>query len=216
MPIKKPSSKKVCAKSDDFILLDRSGSMGSKWAETLGAINGYVKKLADDGAAGKITVATFDSMEELKFEIIRDGVSIKKWEDLTDKDASPRGVTPLFDAIARIVSLAEGGAAKKSVLIVVTDGHENASKEVTKEGAKAALDRFKARGWQVVFLGADFDAFGQAGSVGVSASSTLTTSGGNYGAAMNSLATMRTSYAAFGTSMKFSEDDRAKAVGKKK
>lgn len=31
-----------------YILLDRSGSMGSLWEEALGSINGYVKGLTDD------------------------------------------------------------------------------------------------------------------------------------------------------------------------
>jgi hypothetical protein len=33
---------------------------------------------------------------------------------------------------------------------------ENSSREITKEGAKAALERVEAKGWEVVFLGAEF------------------------------------------------------------
>jgi hypothetical protein len=135
-----------------------------------------------------------------------------KWEPVTDKDATPRGMTPLFDALGRIVALAEKASPDKAVIVVMTDGAENHSREITKQGAKAALDRCKGRNWQVVFLGADFDAFGEAAQVGVAAAQTLNMMAGNYQASMKGLAAQTRCYFAAGESMSFSDEDRKKAT----
>lgn len=140
-----------------YILLDRSGSMQPRWVEALSSINSYVEDLSKGGSlSAKVTLATFDGQDGLQFDVIRDGVAAKKWEKMTDADATPRGMTPLFDALGRTVAMAEKANADKTVIVVMTDGEENHSREVTKQGAKAALDRCKAKGWQVVFLGAVF------------------------------------------------------------
>ncbi len=191
-----------------YILLDRSGSMSTRWAEALSSINVYVKELEK----GKVTLATFDGQDGLIFDVIRDGVSSKKWEEVSNKDATPRGMTPLFDALGRVVALAEKANEDKTVVVVMTDGEENHSREVTKQDAKAAIDRCKTRGWQVVFLGADFNAFGEAAQVGVGAASTLNMTAGNYGASMRGLGKQTMMYASAGINLSFSDEDRKKAA----
>lgn len=198
-----------------YVLLDRSGSMANRWAEALTSINAYVEELAKKGKA-KVTLATFDSQDGLQFDVLRDAVAAKKWEDVTDKDATPRGATPLFDAISRVVALAEKAAEDKTVIIVMTDGHENQSREVTREEAKLAFDRCKAKGWQIVFLGADFDAFGQAASVGINAAQTISATCDSFIPATRSLAMKTMLYASGHQAMAFSAQDRDEAVGKKK
>jgi Mg-chelatase subunit ChlD len=200
-----------------YILLDRSGSMSGRWAEALSSINAYVEGLAKSDVPAKVTLATFDGQDGLQFDVIRDAVAAKKWNVVTGADATPRGMTPLFDALGRAVALAEKANDDKTVIVVMTDGAENHSREVTKQGAKTALDRCKAKGWQVVFLGADFDAFGEAAQVGVAAGQSLNMAAGNYGATMRNLATQTVCYAASAdTSISFSAEDRAVASGKLK
>lgn len=211
---KKPAVKRK-NEANDYILIDRSGSMSTKWSETLGAVNAYVAQLKKDKATGTVTVATFDKTDTTQFDVIRDGVTISKWKNITNEDATPRGYTPLFDAIGKIVAKAEKANAKKTVLVVVTDGEENASSETTREGAKVALERFKEKGWQVLFLGADFDAFAQAGSVGVGRGQTISATAANYSNTMTGMAMSRGMYASGSAAcMSFSDDDRAKAVKK--
>ncbi|MEM7767607.1 MAG: VWA domain-containing protein, partial [Pseudomonadota bacterium] len=113
---------------------------------------------------------------------------------VTNDEANPRGMTPLFDAIGRIVSVAEADAPEKAVIVIMTDGHENASREITKDGAKAALDRARAKGWDVVFLGAEFARFDDAGAVGVSASKSMAIGKGQLGASMERLAKQSRAY----------------------
>ena len=94
-----------------YILLDRSGSMQSLWVEALSSVNAFAKELANktDGPAvdSHVTLAVFDGQEGLQFDVLRSKQPALHWENVTDKDASPRGMTPLLDAMVRIIALAE-------------------------------------------------------------------------------------------------------------
>lgn len=201
----------------DYILLDRSGSMASRWAETLSALNAYVTDLAGkpETRDSKVTLATFDTQRGgLAFDVIRKGVPTTSYKPVHDNEATPRGFTPLYDAIGRIVTLAEEDAPTNAVIVVITDGDENNSRELDKSAAKAALDRCRAKGWQVIFLGADFDAMKQSASVGTQSDQTLTMKKGHYRAAAFGLAESRALYASgANASMSFSADDRKRAGG---
>ena len=181
-----------------YILLDRSGSMQSLWVEALSSVNAFAKELANktDGPSvdSHVTLAVFDSQESLQFDTLRRKQPALHWENVTDKDASPRGMTPLLDAMVRIISLAEGDNPDKAVIVVMTDGQENASREVTREGVKAALDRVKAKGWEVVFLGANFDNIADASSVGVGGGKQMAMSVGTMNESMSRLARKSRAY----------------------
>ena len=201
-----------------YILLDRSGSMQSLWVEALSSVNAFAKELANktDGSSvdSHITLAVFDSQDGLKFDTLRRKQPALHWENVTDREASPRGMTPLLDAMVRIIALAEGDNPDKAVIVVMTDGQENASQEVKREGVKAALDRVKAKGWEVVFLGANFDNISDADSVGVQGGQQMAMSVGTMNASMARLAKKSRAYAqaAPGAApIVFDEEDRAVA-----
>ncbi|MEM8616085.1 MAG: vWA domain-containing protein [Pseudomonadota bacterium] len=165
-----------------YILLDRTGSMNSIWDEALSSVNAYAKavgKLEEgevDDLKTSVTLAAFDYQDGFQFDVLRAGIEPGAWNEVTDEEVSPRGMTPLFDAINRTITMAEKDNPEKAVIVIMTDGHENSSKEVTKDGVKAALDRAEKRGWEVVFLGADFADFGDADAVGVSGSKQMAVS----------------------------------------
>lgn len=205
-------AKEKSGKLNAYVLLDRTGSMAIRWEEALSAVNTYVKEVGKKTPTTKFTVACFDHFEKLCFDVLRDGVSIEKWKPITDEDAVPRGGTPLYDALARAVGLAEKAGKKRTSIVVMTDGMENSSKETSQAAAKSMLDRCQKRGWDIVFLGADFDAFAQASMVGVSMGSTMNTQAGSYGAAAKVTATRSARFAASGQAVDFSDEDREKAV----
>jgi Mg-chelatase subunit ChlD len=195
----------------DFILLDRSGSMQSLWVEALGAINGYVKKLADDKVDTGVTLATFDTEgDKLAFNVIRDRIIPSTWHEVTSADATPRGMTPLNDAVGRIVNVAKAGNYDKVAIIIMTDGHENQSRELTGAQAKALLDECRAKGWQVIFLGANFDNAAQAQQYGNAAGATVKSSVANLGATMQATASMRSAYATTGAAMLYTDEQKRK------
>lgn len=196
-----------------YILLDRSGSMQTRWGETIGALNAYVSGLSGAKATKKteVTVAAFDNQDP--YLVVRQSVKASDWTPISPIEVSPRGMTPLFDAIGKLVTAVRTDAPKKATVVIITDGAENGSQEIKKDAAKAMLDDMRAKNFDVVFIGADFDAFAQGSGLGNAAGSTLNMKSGSYGDAMNVLATRSMAYAAGGAVMSFSDDDRKRAGG---
>jgi hypothetical protein len=199
-----------------YILLDRTGSMEPMWTEALSSVNAYADGLASlDGGPrvdADITLAAFDAQDGLQFDVLRDGVDAEDWRKVTDREVAPRGMTPLYDAIGRIVSLAEKDHPEKAVIVIMTDGEENSSTEMTKKSAKAALDRVRSKGWEVVFLGAEFSNFDDAESVGQSASRNMAVSKDQLSDSMNRLAQKSKDFAAGAApSVEWTAEDRAAA-----
>lgn len=183
-----------------YILLDRTGSMSSIWGEALSSVNAYASAVgkAEDGETDDlettVTLAVFDAQEGLQFDVLRDDVKAADWQSVSNDEVAPRGMTPLFDAIGRIVATAEADNPEKAVIVIMTDGLENSSREITKEGAKAALDRVEAKGWEVVFLGAEFAKFDDAEGVGISAQKSMAMGAGTMQESMSRLARKSRSY----------------------
>lgn len=201
-----------------YILLDKSGSMASNWQETLGAVNGYVDALSAEKLTKKtrVTLATFDSMGALCFDVLRTAVKAKDWLHVTEAEATPRGRTPLYDAIQRLNTLIldDSSSDEATTVIFITDGGENGSIEATKEVAKVILDRYKTQGFDVVFIGADFDNFGQSASLGGAVGNTMVMSSGSYGAAMSGVAAKTAFFSKTGATRGFTDAERNSARGK--
>lgn len=199
-----------------YILLDRTGSMEPIWSEALSSVNAYADGLAalDGGPRvdADITLAVFDAQDGLQFDVLRNGVDAENWNDVSSREVNPRGMTPLYDAIGRIVSLAEKDKPEKAIIVIMTDGEENSSKEMTKTSAKAALDRVRAKGWEVVFLGAEFSKFDDAEGVGQTASRNMAVSKDQLSDSMGRLAQKSKNYAAGAApSVEWNAEDRAAA-----
>lgn len=194
----------------DFILLDRSQSMHTQWGEALAAVNGYVAKLAEDKVDTGVTLATFDAPAgKLVFDVIRERIIPSTWHKVTEKEAQPRGNTPLNDAIGQIVSLAKAGNYDKVAIIIMTDGAENASKELNGYQAKKLLDDCRLVGWQVLFLGANYDNMAQATSYGNDPGHTHSMMRGTFVHASANLAGKRAAYGITGQSMIFTDEEKA-------
>ena len=197
-------------KMNVYFLVDRSGSMKTRWLETVNAINGYVEDLKKnpDTAFANITIYAFDSISSIRFERVR-CTSVSRYVPISENEIAPSGMTPLYDAIGRLNSvIMDSGPMEKATIIIVTDGHENTSREMRKEGAKSIIDSYKAKGYDVVFMGADFDAMGQSTSLGGTYENTLNMGSGKYRSAMASMAGKTMRYAETGTVRGFTDAER--------
>jgi Mg-chelatase subunit ChlD len=162
-----------------YVLLDRSGSMASMAADVVGGFNGL---LADQQAAGddaRLTLVQFDSGDPQ--EVLVDAKRIDRVRPLRPGDFQPRGGTPLLDATGRLIAQAADREARRRragkrpeaiVVVTITDGEENQSREHTRDGIRRLVQAKQAQGWTFVFLGAGLDAYAEAGSLGVAAGST--------------------------------------------
>jgi hypothetical protein len=157
------------------LIIDESGSMGPLRAETVSGFNKFLgdqQKLSKADAPGKrvkparLHVTLFDTMGIRKPIWDKPIEDVKPW---TEADYRPGAGTPLLDAVGDTLSEAKG---KNALVVIITDGQENASRKWTKAAVKDLISRKQADGWTVIYLGANVDAFAEGGGMGVSLRST--------------------------------------------
>ena len=206
---KAPDKAGAKGRMEVFMLLDRTGSMAGIWQESVNSINAYVKGLAKDKEDYRITLAVFDLHVGLQFDVLRDAVPIGEWKDFAEEEAPPRGSTPLLDSMVRLIAMAEESNPDHAVIVVMTDGYENASREADLATARAAVKRAESKGWQVVFLGMDFNAFAQARELGIAAAKTMNVARGHQAATMDLMALKTSKHMLFNEAFEYNFDDRS-------
>ena len=150
---------------DRVFLLDVSGSMESCWDDTIGGFNAFVNDQKATG--GTLTLIQFDHEYQVTFERTK----IEDVQPLTRATYKPRGSTALLDAIGRLIKEWKGSANPS--VVILTDGLENASHKFTKAHIKDLIETKTKDGWTFAYLGANQDAFAEAGSIGIAPGGTL-------------------------------------------
>lgn len=167
-------------------ILDRSGSMESLTEETIGGFNSLIEKQKNEEGDAMVTAVLFDDM----YEILYDHIPINQVKRLTRKEYYARGCTALLDAAGRTITnvgkrLAETKEEErpgKIVVVITTDGYENASREYTKPQIRAMIEHQRdVYKWQFMFLGANIDAVSEADSLGIRPCMSATYSATNAG-----------------------------------
>lgn len=209
-------------KTDISVLLDRSGSMASIAADTVGGFNRF---LADQQAIPGEAVLTLAQFDTVGFDYIANAKPLKDVAPLTSETFVPRGGTPLHDAMGRLIvetgarlkAMAEHERPQNVVFVVITDGEENSSHEYT--GPKIAQmvthqrDIYK---WQFVYLGANQDAVVAASHMGIPAMAAASYTADPAGVkAAYSLSSNLVRSARLGASASISEEERKKLISKR-
>ena len=165
--------------TDITIILDRSGSMGSVKADTIGGFNEFLKTQKAAPGEAKVSLFQFDT----EYEAVYEGKDIQEAPELTYETFVPRGGTAYLDAIGRTVNangarfsaMSEEERPEKVVVVILTDGEENSSKEFTRREISALVshqqDIYK---WEFVFLGANLDAISEAQSISIKPQNAIT------------------------------------------
>ena len=185
---------------DILIVLDRSGSMQSMLADHEGGIKSFIEDQRSLDGDVRLTLVQFDSVNPC--EVVYDRAPLDR---VTEVRLIPRGCTPLHDAVGQAVSHLRGQIADDApvVVMVVTDGEENSSKEWTKDRVKALVTELEAKGWSFLFLGANIDAFATGGGLGMSHDTTATFTpqsvNAMYSATSSNMLRSRTAVASGGT-----------------
>lgn len=161
--------------TDITIILDRSGSMGAVVADTVGGFNTLIEGRKKDAGETKISLVQFDDQYERVFEA-------KSPDEIGVLEFEPRGLTALYDAIGRTVldvgnrlrELSEEERPDKVLIVVITDGQENSSREFTSDKINEMITHQQdVYNWDFMFIGANQDAILSAQTIGISASHSM-------------------------------------------
>lgn len=157
-------------------ILDRSGSMESIKDDTIGGFNAFVEEQKKLPGKCTFSLAQFDH----EYEMVYDLVPVNDVEPRSGSNYIPRGQTALLDAIGRAV-VTEGEKLAKMkdedrpglvVLVILTDGFENHSREYSRSRIKEMLEQQQHEySWKISYLGANQDAITVAGGLGIAAGS---------------------------------------------
>lgn len=162
------------------VILDRTGSMEAIRDDTIGGFNAFLQQQKAEPGFATLTLVQFDSQDP--YEVIHHFKPIAEVPELTRETYVPRASTPLLDAIGRGINDLESSLSKlgeadrpaRVLMVVVTDGQENASREFRKEQIEKMIkEKTEKDGWQFVFLSADLAAIHDAHAVGVDPSASL-------------------------------------------
>lgn len=158
--------------TDITIILDRSGSMQVIKKDTIGGINAFIEGQKKAPGEATLSIIQFDD----KYEDFLALSQIKDVAPLDETTYVPRGCTALLDAIGKTVNakgeayskMAEADRPSRVVIVIQTDGQENASKEFTSAQIKEMVERQrKDFAWDFIYLGANQDAFSVADQMGI-------------------------------------------------
>ncbi len=153
-------------------ILDRSGSMCGREADTIGGFNSLIEKQKKEDGVCYVSTVLFDNVSQ----VLHDRVNLVDIQPMTDRDYTVRGCTALLDAIGGAIHhignihkyARTEDVPEHTLFIITTDGMENASRRYTSDQVKGLIQRQKTRyGWEFLFLGANIDAVETAGRIGI-------------------------------------------------
>jgi hypothetical protein len=165
---------------DVTIVLDESGSMEPLQQDTIGGVNQFLKEQRALPGQCTLSLLKFNHEDRPVFT----GRPIAEAPDLTIGTYQPSGNTALLDALGRAImeaggrlrAMSEADRPGKVIIMVVTDGEENSSRTWTRDQIKKAVEhQISVYKWEFVFLGANVDAFAEAGALGMLASHSMQT-----------------------------------------
>ena len=167
---KKTVPEVTASRAEVLMVLDKSGSMYSLTGDTIGGFNSMIQKYRDLKLPVKVTTVLFNN----KTQVLHNREPIENIRELTKKDYVAEGSTALLDAmgesltnLSKIQEL-QNNKDIQVIVVIITDGMENASKEYRKDSIKKMVSEHQEKdGWKFVFLGANSDAVGEAGSLGI-------------------------------------------------
>lgn len=159
-------------KTEIIAIIDRSGSMATMAVEAIGGFNAFLSEQKKLPGEAKISQLQFDD----RFDWVSVGLDIQQAKDLNKDTYVPRGSTAMNDAIGRALHeqgerIKREGWAEKVIVVVLTDGAENASKEYTRERVAEMVKHAQEHGWSFVFLAANINAQQTAQNYGVNTQS---------------------------------------------
>lgn len=154
-------------------ILDKSGSMFSYTADTIGGFNSSLHKQKEDIESGVVTTVLFDN----RHYTLHDRLPLNEVPEITAKEYNAGGSTALLDALGYAIShieevhhyIRKEDIPEQTIFVIITDGMENASMKYSLPQIRSMISRKQEEGWEFMFLGANIDAIETAGHYGIDA-----------------------------------------------
>jgi hypothetical protein len=190
----------------DYIILDASSSMTDKWQDCLASIDGYLTTVREAHVASHVILTTFSSGE---VDLLQRDEPLADFKPLRETGLIQRGgMTPLYDAINIAGRTLRDLDPTACSVVIVTDGEEMGSHFTSQVQAAAVLDWMRAKGWQVTFIGADFNNAHMASLLGAEAGTSIGVAKARLLDAGKALGEKRIRYARSGDDMTFSDSEQ--------
>lgn len=158
-------------------ILDRSGSMFPLQDDVRSGWNSFIEEQRKLENPTNVSLTIFDNhIDHLYWHTPLELVSTLSSEYLA------RGMTSLLDAVGSTIQKARQNFAErkrserpqKVIVLISTDGYENASREFTLKQVKDIIEHQSEKyNWQFIFTGAAIDAYKEGGSLGINPSTTV-------------------------------------------
>lgn len=193
------------------IVLDRSGSMSSLKEDTEGGFKAFLETQKKATGECKMSLIQFDTEYETVYKD-------KPIAEVCNLILVPRGGTALYDALNKAIvtlgesldKLPEAERPAKVVIVVMTDGQENSSKEISlpilRDKIKHQQEKYN---WQFVYIGSELNSEKDGLSLGIPSDNVLRNTRANtvqtYSALSGNLKNYRDGLTATAA---FSEDDK--------
>lgn len=155
-------------------IVDRSGSMDSVQDDAIGGFNTFLAE-QQKSKHGKCLM-TYVQFDGQSIDTVHECKPIHEVPKLTRETFQPRGSTPLYDAIGttiqvvgqRLSNIPEEKRPGNVVIVILTDGQENASREFhqgqIQKMVKEQTDKYD---WTFIYLAQNIDAFASGRDIGM-------------------------------------------------
>ena len=157
-----------------IFVIDESGSMQGTEKDVIGGFNHFIEQQKKE-EHGKATVSLYKFNSNWS-RVVSD-LPIDEIRPLTSEDYTPGGLTALYDTIGNAIRdiqnrthyIEPAHRPSMVMMVVITDGQENASTEFDSGRVKEMIRELEqTKNWQFIYLGADLDSFADAEALGLS------------------------------------------------
>ena len=142
-----------------IFVIDESGSMQGTESDVVGGFNHFIEE-QKKAEFGKITFSLYNFNSQWS-RVVND-LPIDEIRPLTSDDYTPGGLTALYDTIGNAIVDIQNQThytdpahqASMVIMVVITDGQENASVEYDSRKVKEMIGELEqSKNWQFICLG---------------------------------------------------------------
>jgi hypothetical protein len=158
------------------IVLDRSSSMSVIVDATISNTNEQFSALRDSDDAANTFVA-FNTFANTVTPVLHDGskdrnpilVPVNALEDISDVNYRPSGMTAMYDGVDAMITFLSAEAKHNDdvMVVVISDGAENASRNITSAELASKIKELQDSDWNFTYIGANQDLTQVAADLGI-------------------------------------------------